>query len=89
MGRGSLQGRSPPLTLQGASRAIEFACRDEIETLAHAVSWLTYVPTISRPWDEPAWRGETGRVEDVIRAYASQWSLDGRDTTAHLAGIRR
>src|SRR5712664_146000 len=51
-------------------------------SFARTVPWLTYVPTISRPWDEPDWRGERGRVDDVIRKYANRWSLDAQRTTA-------
>jgi ferredoxin--NADP+ reductase len=32
------------------------------------------------------WAGETGRVEDVLRKYADQWNLSGKDTTAYLCG---
>jgi ferredoxin/flavodoxin---NADP+ reductase len=83
---GLFKGDHRLFLVQGASHAIEFTYRDEIETLARAVPWLTYVPTISRPWDEPDWRGETGRVDDVIREYADRWSLDPAHTTAYLCG---
>ena len=72
--------------IQGASRSTEFAYREEMETLARAVPWLTYIPTISRPWEDPAWSGETGRVDDLIRKYTDQWSLDPHNTTAYLCG---
>lgn len=42
----------------------------ELTRLANELPWLTYIPTISRPWEEPGWEGETGRVEDVLRKYA-------------------
>jgi ferredoxin--NADP+ reductase len=83
---GLFKGNHRLFLIQGASRAIEFAYRGEIEWLAHTVPWLTYVPTISRPWDEPGWNGETGRVDDVIRKYADQWSLDARHATVYLCG---
>jgi ferredoxin--NADP+ reductase len=83
---GLFKGDRRLFLIQGASRAIEFAYRDEIEKLAHTVPWLTYVPTISRPWDEPGWSGETGRVDDIIRKYADQWSLDARNATVYLCG---
>ena len=83
---GLFKGEHRLFLIQGASRAVEFGYRDEIETLARTVSWLTYVPTIGRPWDEPDWRGETGRVDDVISKYADQWSLDARNATAYLCG---
>jgi len=72
--------------IQGASRSSEFAYREEIERLAQQVPWLTYVPTVSRPSEDPAWSGETGRVDDLIRKYTDQWSLDPRRTTGYLCG---
>ena len=72
--------------INGASRSWEFGYREEIERIAAEVPWLKYVPTISRPWDDPAWAGEVGRVEDLIRKYADQWNLIGADTTGYLCG---
>jgi ferredoxin/flavodoxin---NADP+ reductase len=72
--------------IQGASRSGEFGYRDELERIGNELPWLTYVPTISRPWEDPEWRGETGRVEDVIRKYTDQWKLDPADTTGYLCG---
>jgi ferredoxin/flavodoxin---NADP+ reductase len=83
---GQFKGEHQLYLIQGASHSREFGYREEMEQIAHAVPWLTYVPTISRPWDDPGWRGETGRVEDVLRKYADQWSLDPRSTTAYLCG---
>jgi ferredoxin--NADP+ reductase len=70
----------------GASHSGELGYREEIERLAAEVPWLTYVPTISRPWDEHEWHGETGRVEDLIRKYTDLWTLDSQNTTAYLCG---
>jgi ferredoxin/flavodoxin---NADP+ reductase len=72
--------------IEGASHSWEFGYREEMEKLAAEVPWLTYIATISRPWDEPQWQGETGRVEDIIRKYADLWTLDGQNTTAYLCG---
>ncbi len=72
--------------INGASRSWEFGYREEIEHIAAEVPWLKYVPTISRPWEDPAWAGELGRAEDVIRKYADQWNLTGADTTGYLCG---
>lgn len=72
--------------IHGASRSSEFGYREELERTASEVPWLTYVPTISRPWEDAAWQGETGRVEDVIRKYVDQWGLTGAGTTAYLCG---
>jgi ferredoxin/flavodoxin---NADP+ reductase len=72
--------------INGASRSWEFGYREELEGIAAAVPWLHYVPTISRPWEDPKWQGETGRVEDIIRKYSDQWGLTGADTTGYLCG---
>jgi ferredoxin--NADP+ reductase len=72
--------------INGASRSWEFGYREELEGIAAEVPWLHYVPTISRPWEDPKWQGETGRVEDIIRKYCDQWGLTGADTTGYLCG---
>lgn len=60
----------PIVTLQGAARSVELGYAHELVALAEEFSWFTYVPTVSRPWEDPEWRGEWGRVEDVMRKYA-------------------
>lgn len=72
--------------IQGASRSSEFGYHDELERLARELPWLTYVPTVSRPWDDPDWQGETGRVDDIIRKYADRWLPAPANATAHLCG---
>jgi ferredoxin--NADP+ reductase len=72
--------------LQGASHPFEFGYLEELRRAAAELQWLTYIPTISRPWDEPEWTGETGRVDDLIRKYSDQWQLKPDDTTAYLCG---
>ncbi|HTS10779.1 MAG TPA: FAD-binding oxidoreductase [Candidatus Limnocylindrales bacterium] len=72
--------------IQGASRSHEFGYREELEGVAAEVPWLTYVPTVSRPWEDSAWTGERGRVDDVIRKYVDQWQLSPADTTPYLCG---
>ncbi len=83
---GKFTGDRRLFLIQGASRSSEFGYRDEIEQLARDLPWLTYVPTVSRPWDDPDWTGETGRVDDVIRKYVDQWCLDPARAVAHLCG---
>lgn len=83
---GRFTGDERLFVIQGASHANEFAYRDELERIAQEVPWLKYVPTVSRPWEERGWSGETGRVDDVIRKYADLWGLDGVHTTAYLCG---
>lgn len=72
--------------INAASRSWEFGYREEFEKAAAAVPWLTYIPTISRPWEDEKWKGETGRVEDLVRKYSDSWGLDGTNTTAYLCG---
>ncbi len=72
--------------MHGASRSREFGYRSELGKYAAEVPWLKYVPTVSRPWDEPEWSGEKGRVDDLIRKYTSIWDLNPSDTTAYLCG---
>ena len=72
--------------IHGASRSWEFGYREELEHIAGNVPWLTYVPTVSRFAEDPSWRGETGRVDDIIRKYTDAWELPRTDTTAYLCG---
>ncbi|MCA1562946.1 MAG: ferredoxin--NADP reductase [Acidobacteria bacterium] len=74
------------LVLHGGSRATDFGSyREELTGLA-SDGWLHYVPTVSRPWDDPAWVGETGRVEDVLRKYADARDFSARNAVAYLCG---
>ncbi|PAP75580.1 FAD-binding oxidoreductase [Rubrivirga marina] len=60
------------LVVHGASRSVEHGpYRDELMLCAEG-GWVTCVPTVSRPWEDPEWAGEVGRVEDVLRKH-----LDG------------
>jgi len=45
------------------------------------VPWLKYVATVSRPWEDSDWKGETGRVDDLLRKYAHEWGLRAEETT--------
>lgn len=58
---------------------------DELRTTAQE-PWLTYVPTISRPWNEPEWPGEVGRVDDLVRKYLDQMQWTPGDVAAYLCG---
>jgi len=72
--------------LHGASRSWELGYGEELQRIAGEVPWFEYVPTISRPWEDPAWQGETGRVEDLIRKYADLWECVPGKTSAYLCG---
>jgi ferredoxin--NADP+ reductase len=72
--------------LHGASRSWEFGYSKELQKFAEEVPWFQYVPTVSRPWEDASWTGETGRVDDIIRKYADMWSLKGTNSIAYLCG---
>ncbi len=84
------EGRLPaPLrlaVLHGASRSHEFSYRAELEAVACEAPWFSYTGTISRPWEDPAWRGERGRVDDVVRKYCDLLGFEPNNTTAYLCG---
>jgi ferredoxin--NADP+ reductase len=79
---------APPrlFILEGASRSWEMGYAEEIEKASREVPWLTYVPTVSRPWEDKKWGGETGRVDDLIRKYSDLWKLTPSDTKVYLCG---
>ncbi|PEN15127.1 ferredoxin--NADP(+) reductase [Longibacter salinarum] len=75
------------LILHGASHSWELGTYvPELATLADEHPWLDYVPTVSRPWDESEWDGETGRVEDVLRKHMDAWAPPADDTAAYTCG---
>jgi ferredoxin/flavodoxin---NADP+ reductase len=84
------EGRLAPsfrfAVLQGVSRSEEFGYDHELLGLANEHPWLTYIQTISRPWEDPEWKGERGRVDDLIRKYEHQLGLTPETTTAYLCG---
>ena len=89
LARAEQQGRKVEdelVVIQAASRSWEFAYREELEALARPMSWLTYLPTVSRPWEDAAWKGEVGRIEDILRKYLDQYSMDPSTTTAYVCG---
>ncbi len=89
LAREAEQGRPPEhrlVIMQAASRSWEFAYREELEALAKKSEWLKYIPTVSRPWEDAAWKGEVGRIEDVLRKYLDSMNLEPSETTAYLCG---
>lgn len=74
------------LVLHGGSRPQDLgAYCSELSTLAKD-GWLHYVPTVSRPWEDPGWTGETGRVEDTIRKHADNYGYHAGNSVAYLCG---
>jgi ferredoxin/flavodoxin---NADP+ reductase len=77
------------LVIHGASRVADFGpYLSELDELSQAGS-LTYIPTISRPWEEPNWKGETGRVEDIVRKHADKIGFDHTNSIAYACGHPR
>jgi len=72
--------------IDGASRSQELGYREELARIAAEVPWLTYVPTISRPWEDTTWNGETGRVDELVRKYSDSWGLTAGNTVAYVCG---
>ena len=83
---GKFKGEHKLFLIDGASRSWELGYREELNNLAAESSWLTYVPTVSRPWEDESWKGETGRVDDLVRKYTDLWGLTGENTIAYLCG---
>jgi len=74
------------VVIHGASRSADFGpYLNELKTLS-GDGWLEYIPTISRPWEEPNWQGETGRVEDVVRKHADRLGHDHNNSVAYACG---
>jgi len=84
--KGELGGDHHLFLLNGASRSWEFGYREELEKFAAEAPWLTYVPTVSRPWEDENWKGEVGRVDDLIRKYADKWGCTAANSVAYLCG---
>lgn len=74
------------VVLQGASRSEELGYSDELERLAQDCEWFEYVPTVSRPWEDAGWQGETGRVEDVLRKHADAAGVEPGHGAVFLCG---
>jgi ferredoxin--NADP+ reductase len=82
---GRLQGEHKLFLLNGASRSWEFGYLQELQNFAQQAPWFKYVPTVSRPWEDKTWTGETGRVDDILRKYTDMWGL-GANAIAYLCG---
>lgn len=83
---GRFAGDHKLFLLNGASRSWEFGYREELEKFAGEAPWLTCVFTVSRPWEDDDWKGETGRVDDLLRKYADHWGCATENSIAYLCG---
>src|ERR1700682_1903525 len=85
-GNSPMPGGHQLYCLHGGSRSWEFGYQEEMERYAAEVPWLQFVTTVSRPWEDENWKGETGRVDDLLRKYTHLWELRPAETTAYLCG---
>lgn len=72
--------------LQAASLPAGFGYLEELSAFARQHDWFRYVPSISRIWCDPQWKGEVGRAEDVLRKYLDALEFTPADTTVYLCG---
>src|SRR5579863_7445755 len=72
--------------IEGGSRSWELGYHEELEKIAAEVPWFKFATTVSRPWEDEAWQGETGRVDDIVRKYTDLWGLKPVSTTGYLFG---
>jgi ferredoxin--NADP+ reductase len=72
--------------LNGASRSWEFGYREELKRLAAVAPWFRCAFTVSRPWEDERWTGETGRVDDLVRKYSDLWECTPENSIAYLCG---
>jgi ferredoxin/flavodoxin---NADP+ reductase len=79
--------RAPQILLiQAGSQSIELSYLDELRALDAELPWLTYVPSVSRPWEDPEWTGELGRAEDVVRKHADTFGATPANSVGYLCG---
>ncbi len=83
---GGFHGDHKLYLLEGASLSPELGYADELTHAAAECPWLTYVPTISRPYLEKKWSGEVGRVDELVRKYTDMWNLTPENTRIYLCG---
>ena len=75
------------LILHGASRSEELGVYlPQLQELAQTYDWLHYIPTVSRPWEDVEWNGETGRVDDLVRRYADALGCTGDSAAGYACG---
>lgn len=72
--------------LEGASRSWELTYDHELRAVEEKHPWFRYVPSVSRPNDDPEWRGEQGRVHTRLMHYLEHFSCNPDDTTVYLCG---
>ena len=86
LAEGTLERAPRVLLIQAGSRSEELSYLDELRALHAELDWLTYVPSVSRPWEDPDWTGELGRAEDVVRKHADSLGASPANSVAYLCG---
>ena len=56
----------PYVVLHGARYSWDLGYRAELESLARLRPNLTYIPSITRPDEDPHFRGHTGRIQTLL-----------------------
>jgi ferredoxin--NADP+ reductase len=78
------------IVLHGARYSWDLGYRAELETLARMRSNFTYIPSITRPEEDPHFRGRTGRIQTLFASGVveelSGVSLDPAKTDVFLCG---
>jgi ferredoxin--NADP+ reductase len=73
--------------LHGARHSWDLGYRSELLTLQHLYPGFTYIPTISRPANEPVpWTGQTGYVQDLWKrgVLAEAWNCTPMPSNTHV-----
>lgn len=86
LAEGRLQEPLQFLIVHGASRSWELGVYLEELTETSRDGWLTYVPTVSRPWEDTEWKGERGRVEDVLRKHMDAHDFHAGNAVGYACG---
>ena len=84
----------PYVVLHGARYSWDLGYRGELESLARLRPNLTYIPTITRPDEDPHFRGHTGRVQTlldhgIVETLERHTARSGRRLKSFSAGTRR
>ena len=61
-------GKRRMVVLHGARCSWDLGYRTELSSLARHCPNFTYIPVITRPNEDPTWRGRTGYLQDVLSA---------------------
>ena len=84
--RGGAQVPHQVALMQAASISCELGYCEELSGYSREFPWFRYIPTVSRIWLDPGWRGEVGRIEDLARKYLDDWGFTAAASTAYACG---